>query len=82
MKPNVEQSLLFDTRWVTQLVIVELESHELLANDKLELVAEIRDLPWVQTLNDLEELLPVTLTQEELLTAKGYSGNEDIRGLD
>lgn len=82
MKPNVEQSLLFDTRWVTQLVIVELESHELLANDKLELVAEIRDLPWVQTLNDLEELLPVTLTQEELLTAQGYSGNEDIRGLD
>ena len=82
MHPKSVDHLFVDMLWLTNLVIVKAESHELIRCHQLKLSTEVRDLSWVQLQDYIEESCSTAFTFIKLLLAEGNCCYKDVRCFD
>ena len=69
MKPKLVNGLLVDSLRVADLIVVQLQAHELVRSHQLELSAKVRDSSWGELKDSIEVRCSITSTLIELLIA-------------
>lgn len=71
VEPEAIDHSLLDPRWVTDTIVIKVDTHEFGRSHKFHLVAEIGYLSRIQPKYDLKEGVAITTTDEELALRQG-----------